>query len=73
LEDHEIDDDDDDDDDEIDLPSISSSLNPRFFVPTSFWQLFSSYMYVEKAAKMTFVRKRREFNVDEIDLESLEI
>jgi len=29
----------------------------KFFVPTSFWQLFSSYMYIEKAAKTIFVRK----------------
>jgi hypothetical protein len=33
----------------------------------SFRQLFSSYISVEKAAKTTFVRKRRVFNVDEID------
>jgi len=39
----------------------------EFFVQTSFRQLFSSYMYVEKAVKTTFVQKRRKFNVDEID------
>jgi len=32
-----------------------------------FQQLFSSYMYVEKAAKMMFVRKIRANDVDEID------
>ena len=32
-------------------------LTHKFFVPMSFRQLFSSYMYVEKAAKTTFVRK----------------
>jgi len=31
----------------------------KFFVQTSFWQLFSSYMYVEKAAEMMFVQKIR--------------
>jgi len=29
----------------------------EFFVRMLFWQLFSCYMYIEKAAKMTFVRK----------------
>ncbi len=29
----------------------------KFFVRTLFWQLFFSYMYVEKAAEMTFVQK----------------
>jgi hypothetical protein len=38
-----------------------------FFVLTMFWQLFSSYMYVVKAAKMTIIRKISTFNVDEID------
>ncbi len=28
---------------------------------------FSSYIYVEKAAEMTFVLKMRAYNVDEID------
>jgi len=32
-----------------------------------FWQLFSSYMYVEKAAKMRLVQKICTYNVDEID------
>jgi hypothetical protein len=36
-------------------------------VQTSFWQLFSSYMYVVKAAKTMFVRKICMFNIDEID------
>jgi len=39
----------------------------EFFLSTLFWQLFSSYMYVIKAAKMTFVQKICTFNVDEID------
>jgi len=47
--------------------SISSAFNACFFVPMSFWQLFSSYMYVEKADKMMFVHKIRTFKVDEID------
>jgi len=38
-----------------------------FFVRTLFWQLFSSYIYVVKAAEMMFIRKIRLFNVDEID------
>jgi len=38
-----------------------------FFIRTSFWQLFSSYMYVEKAAKTTFIRKICVYKVDEID------
>jgi hypothetical protein len=29
----------------------------QIFVQTSFWQLFSSYMYIDKAAETTFVRK----------------
>jgi len=39
----------------------------KFFVRMLFQQLFSSYMYVEKAAKMMFVRKIRANDVDEID------
>jgi len=35
------------------------------FILTSFWQLFSSYMYVEK--RRLLVRNIRTFNVDEID------
>ncbi len=38
-----------------------------FCVQTLFWQLFSSYMYIEKSAKMTYVRKICTLNVDEID------
>jgi len=49
------------------LPSISSMFNSHLFVQTSFRQLFSSYVYVEKAAKTTFVQKRCAFNIDEID------
>jgi len=37
--------------------SISSTFYTQIFVQTSLRQLFSSYMYVEKAAQMTFVRK----------------
>jgi hypothetical protein len=32
-------------------------LRTDFFVPTLFWQLFSSYMYVEKAAETTLLGK----------------
>ncbi len=39
----------------------------KFFVQMLFQQLFSSYMYVVKAAKTTFVRKICVYNVDEID------
>ncbi len=39
----------------------------NFLYERWFWQLFSSYMYVVKAAKMTFVRKICTFNVDEIN------
>ncbi len=39
----------------------------QFFVQTLFWQLFSSYMYVVKAAKTTFIQKTRAYKVDEID------
>jgi hypothetical protein len=39
----------------------------EFFVRTLFWQLFSSYMYIVKAAENTFVQKIRKFDVDEID------
>jgi len=30
----------------------------KFFVRMLFWQLFSSYMYVEKAAETTFIQKK---------------
>jgi len=39
----------------------------EFSVQALFQQLFSSYMYVEKAAKTTFIRKICTENVDEID------
>ncbi len=32
-----------------------------------FWQLFSSYVFVEKAAEATFIRKICTYNIDEID------
>jgi len=38
-----------------------------FFVRMLFWQLFSSYMHVEKAAETTFVLKKCAKNVGEID------
>ncbi len=37
-----------------------------FFVRTLFWQLFSSYIHIEKAAKTTFVHNICMYNVDEI-------
>jgi len=40
-------------------PSISSTLNTRVFRTNVISAAFSSYMYVEKSAKMMFVRKRR--------------
>ncbi len=40
----------------------------KFFV-----QLFSSYMYIVKAAKTTFIREICTFNVDEIDTELLSL
>ncbi len=39
----------------------------EFFVQTLYWQLFSSYMYIEKAAELTFVQKICTENIDEID------
>jgi len=39
----------------------------EFFIRKLFWQLFSSYVYVVKAAETTFVQKICTFNVDEID------
>ncbi len=39
----------------------------NIFCTNMFWQLLSSYMYVAKAAKTTFVRKICTFNIDEID------
>jgi len=39
----------------------------KYFARTLFRQLFSSYMYVEKAAETTFIRKICKLNVDEID------
>ncbi len=39
----------------------------KFFVRKSFRQLFSSYMYVEKAAETMLVRKICMYKVDEID------
>jgi hypothetical protein len=44
-----------------------NALQPEFFVQTLFRQLFSSYMYVVKAAKTMFVRKMCAYNVDEIE------
>jgi len=39
----------------------------NFLYECHFGSFFSSYMYVVKAAKMTFVRVICTFNVDEID------
>ncbi len=39
----------------------------EFFIRMLLWQLFSSYMYLVKAAEMMFVWKIYTFNVDEID------
>jgi len=39
----------------------------KFFIRTLFQQLFSSYVYIVKAARTTFVQKICTFNVDEID------
>ncbi len=38
-----------------------------FLYKRRFGSFFSSYVYVEKAAKTTFVQKRCAFNIDEID------
>jgi len=40
----------------------------KFFEQTLFWQLFSSCMYVEKAAETMFVQKICTKNVDEIEV-----
>ncbi len=37
--------------------NFTNILHTNFFVQTLFWQLFCSYMYVEKAAETTFVQK----------------
>ncbi len=39
----------------------------NFLYKCHFGSFFSSYLYVKKAAEMTFVRKIRTYNVDEID------
>ncbi len=39
----------------------------KFFVWTLFQQIFSSYMYIEKAAETMFVRKICTWNVDDMD------
>ncbi len=42
--------------DEIDTCSqIHQHFTYKFFVGMLFWQLFSSYVYIEKAAEKTFV------------------
>jgi len=40
----------------------------KFFIRTLFRLLFSSYMYIVKAARSTFVQKTRAYDVDEIDV-----
>jgi len=52
---------------QLGLPSISSTLNAGIFCTNNVLAVFSSYMYIAKAAKTTFVRKICMFNVDEID------
>jgi len=47
--------------------SMSSTLNVRNFARTLFRQLLLHTCIKKKAAEMTFVRKMRVFNVDEID------
>jgi len=42
-------------------------MRANFFVRKLFRQLFSSYMYIEKAATTTFVWKIHANNIDEID------
>jgi hypothetical protein len=42
------------------------SITYEFSVRTLFWQLFSSYTYVEKAAKTKFIQKIHTKNADEI-------
>jgi len=42
-------------------------IRALFSYKSRFGSFFSSYMYVVKAAQMTFVRKARAYNVDEID------
>ncbi len=49
------------------LVSFHQRYTYKFYVRILFQQLFSSYAYVEKAAKMTFVRKICTYNIDEID------
>jgi len=49
------------------LPSISSNSTYEFLYKYDVSAAFPNYMYVEKAAKMTFVRKTQTYNVDEID------
>jgi len=39
----------------------------QIFCTNIIWAAFSSYMYVVKAAKTTFVQKSCTFNIDEID------
>ncbi len=43
----------------------------NFTYECHFGSFFTSYLYVKKAAEMTFVRKMRMYNVDEIDGRSL--
>ncbi len=52
---------------------LTASINFINILPANylyehcFGSFFSSYMYMEKAAKMTFVQKIIMYNVDEID------
>jgi len=53
------------------MPFNCSQFHQRymreFFIHTLFQQLFSTYMYVVKAAETTFVQKIFTFNVDKFD------
>ncbi len=51
----------------VEKVSISSTLNARIFCMNVVSAAFSSYMYVDKAAETTFVRKMRAYNIGEID------
>ncbi len=47
--------------------SISSKFNAQIFCTNVISAALSSYMYVVKAAKTTFIQKICTFDVDEID------
>ncbi len=53
------------------LGSISSNYLRASFLLEHRFGSFSSYMYIEKAAKTTFVQKMRAKNVDDFDTKCL--